>query len=78
MPYSSNSELPVGVRAHLPPHAQDIYRTAFNHAWEEYAADESRAHRVAWGAVKRLYVKRDGGWEPKSPEGRDMGPMPGW
>jgi cation transport regulator len=54
------------VRAHLPPHAQDIYREAFNHAWERYG-DEATAHRVAWAAVKRLYVKDHGSWVPRSP-----------
>jgi cation transport regulator len=53
MPYSANAELPEGVRLHLPGHAQDIYREAFNNAWREYDADEPRAHRVAWGAVER-------------------------
>ena len=32
MPYRSNEDLPMPVQAHLPPHAQDIYREAFNHA----------------------------------------------
>lgn len=65
MPYSTNDDLPAPVRQHLPEHAQDIYREAFNHAWQEYAGDprhEEIAHRVAWAAVKRLYVKTDEGW----------------
>ena len=49
------------MRAHLPPHAQDIYRAAFNSAWREYAHGdrpvEEIAHRVAWAAVKRSYIK---------------------
>ncbi|WP_242356662.1 MULTISPECIES: ChaB family protein [Anaeromyxobacter] len=65
MPYAANEDLPQSVRAHLPPHAQDIYREAFNHAWEEYGGDEATAHRVAWGAVKRLYVKQGSEWVPK-------------
>ena len=36
MPYASNGELPASVRNHLPEHAQDIYREAFNHAWRTY------------------------------------------
>jgi ChaB len=32
MPYQMNSELPSSVKSHLPNHAQDIYREAFNHA----------------------------------------------
>jgi cation transport regulator len=32
MPYATNDELPPAVADHLPPHAQDIFREAFNHA----------------------------------------------
>jgi cation transport regulator len=32
MPYQTNAELPESVKRHLPDHAQDIYRAAFNHA----------------------------------------------
>jgi len=64
MPYASNDDLPPGVRAHLPEHAQDIYRNAFNHAWERWGAD-AMSHRIAWAAVKRSYVKSDGMWVPK-------------
>ena len=39
------------------PHAQDIYREAFNHAFSAYPAEEERAHRIAWAAIKRSYVK---------------------
>ena len=65
MPYAANEELPPSVRAHLPPHAQAIYREAFNHAWIEYAHRSNReaiAHRVAWAAVKRRYRKVGGVW----------------
>ena len=66
MPYSSNEELPAAVRAHLPEHAQDIYRAAFNHAWERRGEDAA-AHRIAWAAVKRQYVKSDGQWVRRGP-----------
>ena len=65
MPYRSNSDLPLSVRRHLPPHAQDIYREAFNHAFEAHAGDlrqEEIAHRIAWAAVKRLYMKIGDSW----------------
>jgi cation transport regulator len=54
------------VRDHLPRHAQEIYQAAYNSAWDEYDHDEERAHRVAWAAVKRRYVKNEqtGDWEP--------------
>ena len=49
---------------HLPLHAQDIFREAFNHAWQGYSGDEERAFRVAWAAVKRSYRKRGRDWVP--------------
>jgi len=64
MPYASNNELPPSVADHLPRHAQDIFREAFNHAWDEYGGDEQRAFRVAWAAVKRGYRKRGNAWVP--------------
>lgn len=65
MPYATNDDLPGPVRQHLPKHAQDIYREAFNHAFAAYAGDARReeiAHRTAWAAVKKHYVKADGNW----------------
>jgi cation transport regulator len=66
MPYKTTRELPESVRDHLPRHAQEIYQAAYNSAWDEYDHDEERAHRVAWAAVKRRYVKNEqtGDWEP--------------
>ncbi len=67
MPYPEIADLPAPVRHALPPHAQEIYRAAFNNAWARYAAagDEATAHRIAWAAVKRAYTKRDGAWVPR-------------
>ncbi|HWK81759.1 MAG TPA: ChaB family protein [Thermomicrobiales bacterium] len=63
MPYAHRTDLPDSVRDNLPDHAQDIYKEAFNSAWDEYKHDEERAHRVAWGAVKKQYHKNaDGKW----------------
>ena len=65
MPYLSNEDLPPSVRHHLPPHAQDIYRAAFNHAYADHADDprqEEASHRIAWAAVKRSYEKVGDGW----------------
>jgi cation transport regulator len=65
MPYESNEELPGSVALHLPPHAQDIYRAAFNNAFAAHAGDprqEEAAHRIAWAAVKRVYVKIGESW----------------
>jgi cation transport regulator len=62
MPYASNTDLPDRVRACLPPRAQDIFRAAFNAAYERYGPEnEVRAFRIAWAAVKRAYVQRAAG-----------------
>ena len=66
MPYAVNADLPPSVRSHLPEHAQDIFREAFNHAHAAHAHDprqEEAAFRIAWAAVKREYVKVGDQWE---------------
>lgn len=74
MPYEKLSDLPQSVQTSLPHHAQEIYRAAFNAAWQEYkepdkrAQDNSReetAHKVAWSAVKKKYIKRHEEWIEK-------------
>jgi cation transport regulator len=61
MPYGKRTDLPDSVRDNVPAHGQDIYKEAFNSAWEQYDHDEERAHRVAWAAVKRKFHKNDDG-----------------
>ena len=77
MPYKSNTDLPDKVKEHLPAHAQDIYREAFNHALKEYKNPDNRkskydsaeevAHKVAWAAVKLKFKKdeKSGNWKLK-------------
>jgi cation transport regulator len=70
MPYATNEDLPPSVRAHLPPHAQDIFRETFNSAWQSYGASqperrEEIAFRVAWAVVKRRYRKAGDSWVDK-------------
>ncbi len=67
MPYSTNEDLPPAVQGHLPTHAQDIFREAFNNAWQSYGASQPQrreeiAFRVAWAAVKRRYRKAGDFW----------------
>lgn len=68
MPYQSLDQLPDSVSDNLPKHAQEIYKEAFNNAWDEYKnkddrkGDDSRetvAHKVAWSAVKQTYEKNE-------------------
>lgn len=61
MPYDKKSDLPDSVKDNLPSHAEEIYKEAFNSAWEQYDHDEERSHRVAWAAVKKKYHKNDDG-----------------
>ena len=75
MPYDNVSDLPDSVRDNLPKHAQEIYKEAYNSAWDQYedpgdrrgdASREETAHRVAWSAVKEEYEKNDdGNWTRK-------------
>jgi cation transport regulator len=70
MPYVSNRDLPDSVRRHLPTGAQDIFRNAFNRAWQTYGSREPDrreeiAHRVAWSAVKTRYHKVGDHWEAR-------------
>ena len=75
MPYSSAKDLPDNITNVLPKHAQDIFKEAFNSAYDEYKNPEDRkddsdrentARKVAWSAVKKKYEKQDDGmWHPK-------------
>ena len=91
MPYRTNTDLPPPAQRHLPSNAQDTYREAFNRAFAAHSGDlrqEEVAHRTAWIAVKRAYVKVGGSWIGKpvvslesEPAGREhtsamLGPSP--
>jgi cation transport regulator len=76
MPYSTNDDLPESVKDNLPEHGQEIYRKAYNSAWDQYDEPEERrenrsreetAHSVAWAAVKKVYDKdKNGRWTRKN------------
>ena len=72
--YKNNNELPENVNENLPGHAQDIYREAFNSAWDQYDEPDERkggrsreetSHAVAWSAVKNKYKKEGNDWTEK-------------
>ena len=76
MPYKTKKDLPDSVKDNLPEHAQEIYKEAYNSAWDQYdkpeerrgdASREETAHKVAWAAVKREYKKdnKSGKWTKK-------------
>lgn len=76
MPFEQLSDLPDSVQNVLPKHGQEIYRAAFNSAWQQYdqpserragRSREETAHAVAWSAVEQKYTKdaRTGKWIAK-------------
>jgi cation transport regulator len=74
MPYKTIADLPEQVSENLPEHAQEIYKEAFNSAWDEYkdpaerrgnASREETAHKIAWSAVKQQYEKQNDRWVKK-------------
>jgi cation transport regulator len=74
MPYGRVVELPESVRDNIPQHAQEIYKEAYNSAWDRYdspnerrgnASREETSRRVAWSAVKKEYTKQNGKWVRK-------------
>jgi cation transport regulator len=83
MQFETIKQLPATIRDILPEPAQEIYRKAYNQAWEEYREDAHRglnqqglAHQQAWMAVGLEYVFDLDQWhrrgetvERKVPEG---------
>ncbi len=76
MPYDKRSELPDQVKDRLPAHAQDVYKEAYNSAYDQYKDPDDRekggsreeaAHRVAWSAVKKAGYEKgdDDDWHKK-------------
>lgn len=73
MPYENIGDLPESVKDNLPKHAQEIFKEAFNNAWDEYKKPEDRkgnasreetSFKVAWAAVKLTYHKdKSGTWK---------------
>src|SRR6266511_1971821 len=60
MPFEQLSDLPDSVQHVLPKHAQEIYRAAFNSAWQQY--DQPGERRAGRGRVERcranIYQRR--------------------
>ena len=59
MPYSSNTELPSGVKGALPESAQSTWRKIFNSAYAQYN-DDSKAAATAWAALKNQGWHKEG------------------
>ena len=72
MPYSSLTDLPSSVKNVLPKHGQEIYFSAFNAAYEGTCKDrddrDTCAAKIAWAAVSKMYVNKDGDWVSRKDE----------
>ena len=53
MPYKSVSDLPESQVDQYDQHQKKVFLEAYNHAYEEYGHDESRAFAVAHAAAKK-------------------------
>ena len=66
MPYASLADLPASVKDALPKHGQEIFRAAFNSAYDGTCKDredrDACANAIAWSAVKTKYKKSDDKW----------------
>ena len=62
MPYDKSNP-PDRIKG-LPVHAQDVWMSAFNSAWDQYGGDEEKCNAVAWSAVEKAGYKKDkdGNW----------------
>ena len=58
MPWSSNTDLPKGVKS-LPSEAQTVWRKIANAALEQYKGDDTRALATAWAGLKRAGWSKD-------------------
>ena len=45
----------------LPSQARKIWIAAFNSAYKQYDKNEETCNKVAWSAVKRVYLKNESG-----------------
>ena len=74
MLYAIDKDSPDRVDDDLPHSPKDIYREAYNNAWEEYEESQSRrhnanrediSHKMALNAVEKKYKKQNGEWVAK-------------
>ena len=72
MPYPTLDSLPDGVKV-LPKDAQEIWRNAFNSAFDKYK-DDGKAAQIAWGAIKNAgWVKdAEGKWSKTAAMSREQ------
>lgn len=82
MKLESIKNIPQPLQSQLPDEALEVYREAYNRAWDEYDAGtelgqqnrESVAHRQGWAAVKREFEHNEekGIWYRKGEEPEEV------
>jgi len=73
--YLTNGDLPLEVRLDLPPSAQNLFRFAYNDAWQQHANHPMRrdmAIQSAWDVVKKRFRKQGGEWLPIDCSGKPV------
>ena len=60
-PYDNITQLPNAVKNHLPKAAQRMFMRIVNKALKD-GKSESDAFRLAWGVVKKYFVKKNDKW----------------
>jgi len=57
MPYDNIDDLPRNIHNNLPKHAQEIFKEAFNNAWDEYKEPQDSKDNTIW---KKSHLKLHG------------------
>ena len=81
MPYATNADLPPSVRRHLPAARAGHLSRGFQSRFCGPCGDprqEEAAHRIAWAAVKRSYVKVGREWVARESGSVAAGRAPTW
>ena len=50
---SLHINIPKSVKEILPDVTHEIYKDAYNFAWEYYSGDDEKSHKYAWKVVRR-------------------------
>lgn len=70
MPYTKD-KLPDQIKG-LPEHAQDIWISSFNSAYQDNDNNEETAMKIAWSSVKEKYEKKGDIWRTKGADGNPL------
>lgn len=78
--FQTIDELPPSIRENLPRLAQELYRAAYNRAWEQLAAGEQEdlvniaveSHKAARLAVEYEFTQDNKGRWHRDPVGDEM------